>query len=172
MQQSVETVEELKELPALPERYALYLRACLLGCLYVGSHDILVVHQLIEMMTAEESRLAKLRKQKKEEDEKNGVKKDPAPAAQDAFGGLAGMGGLSSLFGALPSPSTPKPAEEAAMAKEDNEFQLKMMVLAIALVAAGESVNESMVTRTLELLLVYGGKSVNEMVRQFSGRES
>ena len=148
----METVEELKELPALPERYALYLRACLLGCLYVGSHDILVVHQLIEMMTAEESRLAKLRKQKKEEDEKNGVKKDPAPATQDAFGGLAGMGGLSSLFGALPSPSTPKPAEEAAMAKEDNEFQLKMMVLAIALVAAGES--------------------VNEMVRQFSGRES
>ena len=168
----METVEELKELPALPERYALYLRACLLGCLYVGSHDILVVHQLIEMMTAEESRLAKLRKQKKEEDEKNGVKKDPAPATQDAFGGLAGMGGLSSLFGALPSPSTPKPAEEAAMAKEDNEFQLKMMVLAIALVAAGESVNESMVTRTLELLLVYGGKSVNEMVRQFSVRES
>ena len=168
----METVEELKELPALPERYALYLRACLLGCLYVGSHDILVVHQLIEMMTAEESRLAKLRKQKKEEDEKNGVKKDPTPAAQDAFGGLAGMGGLSSLFGALPSPSTPKPAEEAAMAKEDNEFQLKMMVLAIALVAAGESVNESMVTRTLELLLVYGGKSVNEMVRQFSVRES
>ena len=165
-------MEELKELPALPERYALYLRACLLGCLYVGSHDILVVHQLIEMMTAEESRLAKLRKQKKEEDEKNGVKKDPAPATQDAFGGLAGMGGLSSLFGALPSPSTPKPAEEAAMAKEDNEFQLKMMVLAIALVAAGESVNESMVTRTLELLLVYGGKSVNEMVRQFSVRES
>ena len=41
-----------------------------------------------------------------------------------------------------------------------------------ALVAAGESVNESMVTRTLELLLVYGGKSVNEMVRQFSVRES
>lgn len=168
----MDTVEELKELPALPERYALYLRACLLGCLYVGSHDILIVHQLIEMMTAEESRLAKLRKQKKEEDEKNGVKKDPAPATQDAFGGLAGMGGLSSLFGALPSPSTPKPAEEAAMAKEDNEFQLKMMVLAIALVAAGESVNESMVTRTLELLLVYGGKSVNEMVRQFSVRES
>ena len=49
---------------------------------------------------------------------------------------------------------------------------LAVLVLAIALVAAGESVNESMVTRTLELLLVYGGKSVNEMVRQFSGRES
>ena len=167
----METIEELKELPALPERYTLFLRACLLGCLYVGSHDILVIHQLIEMMTAEESRLAKLRKQKKEEDEKNGVKKDPAPA-QDPFGGLAGISGLSNLLGVLPSPSTPKPGEEAAMAKEDNEFQLKMMVLAIALVASGESVNESMVTRTLELLLVYGGKSVNEMVWQFWAPES
>lgn len=39
-----------------------------------------------------------------------------------------------------------------------------MMVLAIALVASGEQVNNAMVTRTLELLLVYSSKSVTEMV--------
>ena len=62
------------------------------------------------------------------------------------------------------SPKSPKPEEEAAKAKEDSEFQLKMLVLGIALVAAGEGVNEAMVTRTLELFLVYGSKSVTEVV--------
>lgn len=131
-----------------------------------------MVHQLIGLMTAEESRLAKLRKQKKEEEEKSDAKTDATPAPQDAAGGLGGLsglsglgglGGLGSLFGA-PSPKSPKPEEEAAKAKEDGEFQLKMLVLAIALVAAGEGVNEAMVTRTLELFLVYGSKSVTEVV--------
>ena len=39
-----------------------------------------------------------------------------------------------------------------------------MLVMAIALVAAGEQVNNAMVTRTLELLLVYSSKSINEVV--------
>lgn len=128
-----------------------------------------MVHQLIEMMTAEESRLAKLRKQKKEEDEKSDNKESaaPDPASEiDGLGGLSGLGGLGGLGGLFGAPVTkpPKPEEEAAKAKEDNEFQLKMLVLAIALVASGENVNESMVTRTLELLLVYGSKSVTEVV--------
>ena len=48
--------------------------------------------------------------------------------------------------------------------KIDNAFHLKMMVMAIAMIAAGEHVNEDMVTRTLELLLVYASKSVTEVV--------
>ena len=39
-----------------------------------------------------------------------------------------------------------------------------MMVLAIAMIASGEHVNEDMITRTLELLLVYSSKSVTEVV--------
>lgn len=39
-----------------------------------------------------------------------------------------------------------------------------MMVLVIAMIAAGEHVNEEMITRTLELLLVYSSKSVTEVV--------
>ena len=39
-----------------------------------------------------------------------------------------------------------------------------MMVLVIAMIAAGEHVNEEMITRTLELLLVYSSKSVTEGV--------
>lgn len=130
-----------------------------------------MVHQLIGLMTVEESRLAKLRKQKKEEEEESDTK-DATPTPQEPAGGLgglsglsglSGLGGLGSLFGA-PSPKSPKPEEEAAKAKEDSEFQLKMLVLGIALVAAGEGVNEAMVTRTLELFLVYGSKSVTEVV--------
>lgn len=41
---------------------------------------------------------------------------------------------------------------------------MKMMVLVIAMIAAGEHVNEEMITRTLELLLVYASKSVTEVV--------
>ena len=41
---------------------------------------------------------------------------------------------------------------------------MKMMVLVIAMIAAGEHVNEEMITRTLELLLVYSSKSVTEVV--------
>ena len=46
----------------------------------------------------------------------------------------------------------------------DNEFHLKMMVMAIALIACGEQVNNAMITRLLELLVVYSNKSVQEVV--------
>ena len=99
------------------------------------------------------SSVALMMKQKKEEEEKSDTK-DATPTPQEPAGGLgglsglsglSGLGGLGSLFGA-PSPKSPKPEEEAAKAKEDSEFQLKMLVLGIALVAAGEGVNEAMVT--------------------------
>ena len=46
----------------------------------------------------------------------------------------------------------------------DNSYNLKMAVFAIAMITAGEHVNEDMITRTLELLLVYSSKSVTEVV--------
>ena len=54
--------------------------------------------------------------------------------------------------------------EESSPAREDEEFAVKMLVLAIAMVAAGESVNVAMVSRSLELLLVHGSHAAMEMV--------
>lgn len=103
----------------------------MLGCLYLGSQDILVVHQLLEMITKEEDRLTQIMKEKKaEEERKQQAEGSSSPSSSSSsqsnslmgmLGGLGGLGGLGTLGSAH---SSPKPEEEAAKSKEGKYFNI------------------------------------------------
>ena len=97
----------------------------MLGCSYLASQDILVIHEILGKITAEEDRLNEIKKQKKAEEEQK-KQNDSSPTTPSSpssssnplagmFGGLAGLGGLAGIT----SPqNSPKPEEAAAKAKE------------------------------------------------------
>lgn len=98
----------------------------MLGCSYLASQDILIIHEILGKITAEEDRLNEIKKQKKiEEEQKKQNDSSPttptSPSSSSSnplagmFGGLAGLGGLTGI--ASPQ-NSPKPEEVAAKAKE------------------------------------------------------
>ena len=156
----LEEIPVLSDLPAsLLPRYRLYLQACVLACSFLASQDLLVIHQLLSMLQEEEDRIQQQPKEKAEAASPPEAKTPEESSPRDMFN-LMGLFGGSFMF---PTPS-PKPLDDAATTHEDDEFAVKMLVLAIALVAAGEPVNVAMVSRSLELLLVHGSHSAMEMV--------
>lgn len=94
-------------MPKLPPRYTTFIQLCVMGCSYLGSQNILIIHQILEMLNREEAELKASQQKKKEE------KKDSKRDIQAQSSPLAALGfGLAS-----PRPSM-KPEEAAAKAKE------------------------------------------------------
>ena len=87
----------------------------MLGCSYLASQDILVIHEILGKITAEEDRLNEIKKQN---DSSPTTPTSPSSSSNPLagmFGGLAGLGGLAGIT----SPqNSPKPEEVAAKAKE------------------------------------------------------
>ena len=163
----MEEIAELADLSELSSRYRLYLEASLLACGFLASQDLLVIHQLLSLLQEEEDRLQQ--QQQQQQQQKQQQQSAGSPPAESKTPEEASPRDMFSLMGLLNgnfllSTPSPKPVEDAAVAHEDDEFAVKMLVLAIALVAAGEPVNVAMVSRSLELLLVHGSHSAMEMV--------
>lgn len=154
-----EELEELAGLPELPTQFHLYLETCIIACSFLASHDLLIIHQLLTMLQEEEDRIQAANRDKAPANSSQDSKtpEDSSPRELLSPAGIIGSNFL------LP-PSSPHVTEESSPAREDEEFAVKMLVLAIAMVAAGESVNVAMVSRSLELLLVHGSHAAMEMV--------
>ena len=84
-------LQELPGLQELPPRYATFLRVCLLGCSFLGSQNILIIHQLLELLSREETELEEKARQKKKEDTKEKEEKEEtvtSPLGMSSFAGL------------------------------------------------------------------------------------
>ena len=99
---------EVANLPEVPPRYAKFIQLCVMGCSYLGSQNIIVIHQVLEMLNREEADLVEANRQKKKEEKKDAKKDSPIQSSPLAALGL----GFTS-----PRPSM-KPEEVAAKAKE------------------------------------------------------
>ena len=64
---------------------------CLLGCSFLGSQNILVIHQLLELLSKEETELEEKARQKKKEDTQEKEEKEETasnPLSMSSFTGL------------------------------------------------------------------------------------
>lgn len=103
-------LQELPGLQELPPRYATFLRVCLLGCSFLGSQNILIIHQLLELLSKEETELEEKQRQKKKEDTKEKEEKEETVSSPFGVSSLAGF--------LMPQRSAVSPEEAKAKAKE------------------------------------------------------
>ena len=92
-------------LSSLPVRYASFLEACITGCSYLGSQNIVILHQLLEKMTKIEAEEEEKRREKREEEKK---KKGDEKEKEGEHAGGMGFEGMQSTV------SNPKDAQEKA----------------------------------------------------------
>ena len=100
-QQPIESLPEVEVLiKSLPTRYASFIEMAVLGCSYLGSQNIVIVHQILaKITTIEEEETRKLKEKEEEEKKKKADSEKEGETKKDPAGGAAGYMSMMDALG-------------------------------------------------------------------------